>query len=354
MDLYVLDKMSREIVGIVDGYESVLWNLRYYDVGDFEIYVKASAKTLALLQHDNYVVRFDSDMVGIIEHVKIETDPEKGDYIIVTGRDAKSLLDRRIIWSMTTLTGTVEEGIRKLIEENLINPVMEARKMESVVLGASHGFTETMEAQYTGDNLLEVVKTLCVQNEYGFKVMLNNNRNFEFQLYKGVDRSYNQSKRPYVVFSPAFENIVTSNYECDKSTLKNACNVAGEGEGINRKTCGVGSSSGFNRREIFVDARDITSTGEDDTVMTTEEYNSLLIARGNENLAENRETITFEGEVESIRQYVYKRDYDLGDIVTVQNNYGITSYPRIIEIIESHDQNGAKIIPAFETMEVYE
>lgn len=46
------------------------------------------------------------------------------------------------------------------------------------------------------------------------------------------------------------------------------------------------------------------------------------------------------------------KDYFLGDIVQVINAYGIRAMPRIIEIIESEDENGASTVPTFSTWEV--
>ena len=352
-DVYILNR-DLETIGIVDNYESLIWTPRYFESGDFEIYTKASEEILTLLRLDNYVTRPDSEMVGVIENVRIESNPETGDYIIAKGRDLNSLLDRRIVWSQTNINDTVENGVRRLLTENFISPTLESRKVENFVLGDAQGFTERMSAQYTGDNILEVVVNLCKQNGYGFRVILNDEKNFEFQMYRGSDRSYNQTVNPYVVFSPEFENIVSSVYEHDKSLLKNACNVAGEGEGISRKTYGIGTASGLNRREMFVDARDITSELEDGGTLGTTEYNNLLIQRGRENLAENPETTIFEGEVESVRQFVFERDYFLGDIVTVKNSHGIIEHPRVVGVIRSHDENGLLTIPVFSSMEVYE
>lgn len=352
-DIYVLDR-DLNAIGIIDDYKSLIWTPRYFEPGDFEIYTNASEKTLELLQLDRYVTRPDSDMVGIIETVRIESNPELGDHIIAKGRDLGSILDRRIVWSQTNIDGTVENGVRRLLTENFISPKLSSRKIENFVLGGSQGFTERMSAQYTGDNILEVVVNLCKQNGYGFKVILNDEKNFEFQMYRGTDRSYNQTSNPFIVFSPEFENIVSSDYSHDKSTLKNACNVAGEGEGVSRKTYGVGSVSGLDRREMFVDAGDISSELENDVTLSTSQYNNLLIQRGKETLAENPATVSFEGEVESVRQFVFGRDYFLGDIVTVKNSYGVTEHPRVIEVIQSHDQNGLLTIPAFSFMEVYE
>jgi hypothetical protein len=136
--------------------------------------------------------------------------------------------------------------------------------------------------------------------------------------------------------------------------LKNACSVWGEGEGFSLKTLPVGSISGLDRREMFVEAMDITSELEDGSILETPEYYDLLRQRGREELANNPATVSFEGEVESVRQFVFGRDYFLGDIVTVKNSYGVTEHPRVISVIQSHDENGLLTIPAFSFMEVYE
>ena len=412
MDIYILDKTTRTVLDIVDGFESVIWTPRYYEPGDFEIYIKATEKNLSILREDNYVKRYDSDMVGIIESVELTTDVESGDYIIAKGRCVKSLLERRIVWNRTSVKGTVESCIRNLIMENLIAPTLEYRTLPNFVLGDAQEYTETLDAQYLGENLLEIVVALCKAYDYGWKVILNADNDFELQLYKGVDRSFNQTENPFVVFSSTFENIISSNYMFDKSTLRNACNVGGEGEGSSRKFYGVGNASGVDRREMFVDASDISTVTEMsftfngngisktfnfgrtvdsvESVMvnnrevdsstytvntssitfteaptkrkvikvtgnfswTTEEYNNLLIERGREEIANNKATESFEGEVESLRQFVLGRDYNLGDVVSVRNEYGITSNPRIIETIESIDANGRKIIPTFASWEV--
>ena len=79
-------------------------------------------------------------------------------------------------------------------------------------------------------------------------------------------------------------------------------------------------------------------------------YSVYLINRGYEKLAEHGETITFAGTVEPDVTFEYKKDYFLGDIVTVQNSYGITVPVRIVEIIEVDDDNGYSLQPKFEYM----
>lgn len=345
MEFYIRNT-ENELVGVLDTFSSAIWTPRYFDVGDFEIMVPASSEAIGLLCEDRLITRLDDDMVGVIEHVKLTTDDEEGDFLLVSGRDAKCILGRRIVWNQTNLSGKVESCIRRLIEENVINPSDSARKIQNFVLGDLKGFTETMQMQVTGDNLLEVITKICQTYGFGFSVTLKSG-NFVFDLYKGADRSFDQSVNPRVKFSPEFENVITVEYESDRSNVRNVALVAGEGEGIERKTVSVGSGSGLSRHELFVDARDVsTNNGEIDAAT----YNAMLSERGTEKLTEFGVITSFFGQVEPSVNYEYKVDYFLGDIVQIENEYGVTAPQRITEIIECEDEEGHSITPTFDNI----
>lgn len=350
MDIYVKDSTLKTI-DIVDSYSSIIWTNRYNSTGDFEIYIRASDSILNSLVIDNYIYRTDDEMMGIIEKHELITDEENGNYFSVTGRDLKSILDRRIVWRQTTLSGTIENCIRKLITENCINPTIPARKINKLILGPVKGFIEMAEIQVTGNNLLEVITDLCKSYSLGFNIFYDG-KNFVFDLYKGIDRSNNQFINPRITFSNAFENLMTSSYEFNKQPYKNTALVAGEGEGLLRKTIQVNTGieqSDLSRREIYIDARDISSNNEE---ISQSEYDKLLEKRGSDSLNENMPTKKFEAVVDNVQMYVYKKDYFLGDVVNVINEYNISSTPRVSEIIENEDENGYNLIPTFSTMEV--
>ena len=127
MDIYIRNKNFERIAVIEDA--SVIWTKRYYDVGDFEIYVGANESYVNILQSGNYVERLDDDSVGIIEDIKITYDDEGAEYLTATGRFSESLLERRIVWQQTQLSGTAENGLRNLINNNMINPAIADRKI---------------------------------------------------------------------------------------------------------------------------------------------------------------------------------------------------------------------------------
>lgn len=349
MEFYILNT-AKKIVGVLDYFQSAIWTPRYYDVGDFEIQIPASADAVNLLREDYLVTRLDDDMVGIVERVKLVTDGEDGEYILVSGRDAKSILERRIVWKQTMLSGTVEDGIRRLITENVISPSDDARRIPNFVLGDHKGFSEEIRMQVTGDNLLEVITKICQTYSMGFKVRVIDGT-FVFDLYKGVNRSDDQNETPRVKFSPEFDNVVTVEYESDTSNLKNVALIAGEGEGADRKTVSIGESSGLLRREIYVDARDISSNNG--TIDPTS-YNAMLSERGSEKLSEYGVITSFFGQVEPSVNYEYKKDYFLGDVVQIENEYGVSAASRVIEMIECEDASGYSITPTFEEVPLSE
>ena len=62
-------------------------------------------------------------------------------------------------------------------------------------------------------------------------------------------------------------------------------------------------------------------------------------------------TETFSGEVDYTTMYSYKKDYYIGDIVQLINEFGISRAVRITEYIRSEDNSGNKSYPVFEVVE---
>lgn len=354
MDLVLLDKQFRNVLPL-DDYKSLIWTDRYNQYGDFEIYLSSNKKNIENLQNEYYLWSSESEHLMILEDRKIESDVEMGKYLTITGRSLESILDRRIIWEQTILNGYLEGQIKKLLEKNIINPSDPNRKIPNFIFqesGDSYIQGLQIEGQYTGDSLYDAVKTICESANIGFKIILNESNQFVFSLYKGINRSYSQDSNPHVVFSPNFENIINSNYYESNKSLKNVTLVAGEGEGSARRTIIVGdqSSSGLSRRELYTDARDISSQVDGGT-LTTDQYNNLLKQRGEEKLSENKVVKSFDGQVETTQLYKYGEDFYMGDIVVLENEYGSTSNVRVIEFINSDNESGFLSYPTFEVLE---
>ena len=354
MDIYVLDLESKEIIDMIDSFESNIWTVQYFSVNDFELIVPATDKNIDLLQKDRLLCR-DKDRDGdtfrnvmIIENIKIVADWENGDKITVSGRGLKSIVGRRIAWKQTNLSGKVETGIRQVVSENIISPDDSARKIGGFQLADPAGISDTFDIQLMGENIDEWIESTCSTYGIGWDVFIRG-KNLIFELYRGVDRSYGQDKNTPVVFSDEFDNLLSSTYTYEKAEFKNAALVGGEGEGVSKRSTTIGDSSGLSRYETYIDGSGVSSNGE---IITEDQYYKMLQDYGKDQLNTVSFTESFEGTVVSDGNYVLNKDYFLGDIVQVINEYGISATPRIIEIIESEDENGTSVVPTFSTWEV--
>lgn len=457
MDFNVHDGATGEWIGIIENPASAIWTRRYQEPGDFELYMPASAEILAMITDDCYITREDAPEIMIVEHIEITTDEDEGNYIIIAGRGAECMLDRRIIWEQTAVSGRVDKAMYNLITQNAIAPAIPARALPMTMhppeisgmdvawelgtiatadgndgdsatrfrcvgfipigkglhvtvadtqrihlyyydvdrnfLGATgwHAVTSYtitpgtytgavyariivsyrdnaeigvidnassaakvypgISAQYTGDNLLEVVQEVCAAYGLGFQAVTDDYLIAapRFEFLEGVDRCEGQSKNSPVAFTAEYENLLSSSYIMDTKKYKNVARVAGEGEGKARKAAVYGNASGMHRREIFVDARDLsTNEGE----IGDADYAAMLAARGAENIAGNSVQETFEGEIDAGNTFILDEDYTLGDIITIENEYGIRKNVRIDSIMECWDEGGYTAIPTYKNVEV--
>ena len=356
MHLYVLDN-TLTVVAVIDSFKSLIWTTRYFECGDFELFLPADPDLLQYLQEDYFIIRDDDSSVMVIEDCEIQTDAENGDFFIVTGRSLESILLRRVFCRQFNLTssGSLAFAVWALVQECQIvrNPTTGEptgatyRQIPNLDIDMNFPGTETITAQFTGQTLFEAIQLMIQQRSTGIRMVITATKKMQIQLYKGTEVP--------VTFSPEYDNILSSKYTFSKRNFANTVVCAGEGEGTDRQITTVirgtfaNRPSGLKLREIWVDARDISSNNGSIDGYT---YSRMLSERANEKMAEHCIEESFEAQIEPNTTYKYKTDYNLGDIVTVENGYGVTSKPRIVEIIESWDETGYTVVPTFDTLAV--
>ncbi|OGS54945.1 MAG: hypothetical protein A2Y20_10385 [Firmicutes bacterium GWF2_51_9] len=331
-----------DLIGILDTATDVIWHRVFHSCGDFEIHVSATPEAIELLKMNHLVTKKDALEFGIIETLSLEQN-EAGDNLKITGRFGSSILDRRILFETHTFNTTVEEAMRSLVSACCITPTISDRIMPEIELGPFMGFIDMTQFQATYKNLLSTLRSLSETSGLGFRVrFIPSDKKFRFEVMKPLDRSFLQSENPRFIFSNDYDNLLTSTYHENAQATSNLALVGGEGVKEDRTLILVGSESGLGRREVFVNAKDIRI--EDG--MSAEEYESLLAQKGIEALTPTVET--FEGSVLPNGNGTYKVDYDLGDIVTIENSrWGKRIHVRITEITEVEDANGSSVLPVF-------
>lgn len=342
----------------IDYASSVIWVSRYNEPGEFEIRLRADRYIRQLVYttaSDVFITRKDSRTAMVVERVHLESDMEDGDYLTISGRSVKSILSRRVAtaWDpekrqyLLTYSGYAEQLLRKLITDNIISPdaLQSWRAIDSFTLAPAQGYTDSIEAQLLGENLLDVVQAVCAQFGWGFRLEFDGG--FHFSIYKGVDRSKAQSSRPFVVFSPKMQNVSSVEWIMDKSPYKSICHIGGEGDGAYRKQAiaGYRAPQGLQTVEMWYDGSGISSKIEDGETMTDEAYMQLLRETAATALAENKRIFQMETEALPDNGYIFGVDYDLGDIVTCGDSYGVEANCRVQEIREVEDASGYRLIP---------
>lgn len=353
MEIVIADKSFIRL-GVIDN-ASVIWTSRYYKCGDFELYMPATEDNLDYIKKGSYVIKDDDeDNIGVIEDYEIKNNSDDGDTITVTGRFAPMILGKRVIAQQTQMSGNFQSSVRNLITSNAINPTKTTRKINCIALGnIDNSITETLEMQTTGDNLLTKIEETSESLLLGFRMPLRD-RKLYFEMFKGINRSYSQNENPWVVFSDEYDNLKECEYTRKTSEYKNVFLIATEGEGLERKILWGSANddedniSDLDRNEIYVDARNMSSN---DGEITEQEFYNQMNEEGKTNLTSISEA--FSGSV-SLQGYIYGKpekggDFFLGDVVTIQKKTwnGMYINARVIEVIESEDQNGKVITLTF-------
>ena len=334
-------------VAVIDYATSVIWVSRYRECGEFEIYIPASKELVSLFQGDVIFTRDDNETIMVLEKFKLTTDEETGDFLILSGRSLESIFERRVVSKQTNLDGTLGAGISQLLEKNCISPIKgdSDRTIPQLRVNNLSGFTENLEKQITGDSLLSVFTDICVSKDCGFKLTCDDSPNkFTFTLYRGRDMT------DTVIFSPQFGNLSKSEFTFDYSNYFNYIYTAGEGEGKDRVVIGYESDDvdyrtlcGLNRREYWLDERNCSSNS--DHPQSDTYYFVVLQNKGREKCKELRPVVQYSGEIVDNGMYKYHVDYELGDTVLIENEFGIQATATIIEVTEVEDESGYKIVP---------
>lgn len=355
------------IIGIIDNASSIIWHSVYYGVGDFEIYIKVTQRILDMLQIGYYITRSNDIEVGIIESINVSDNVQDGKMIVATGRFAKSILDRRHIYKLsgtvntpTILRGNVEKSIRQTVSDNAISCTDTRRNISMLELGALANIGKIIvddsgaaaQKQVSYQNLLSYTDRVLKEYEMASIVVLDTERaKLQYLVYEGADRSVtNGEGNAPIIFSKEFDNLTDSAYTYDTTAEKNTALIGGAGEDINRfYVLLAGGETGLDRRETWIDAstvnREYDNESGEKATYSDSVYAEMLKTEAMQGMEEMKTVESFSGTIDITNgNYLYNRDFALGDVVTVQDNdIGKYVNVRILEVTEVQGENGYTI-----------
>ncbi|MBE6075955.1 MAG: hypothetical protein E7210_02430 [Clostridium lundense] len=330
----IIDK-DFNLLGEIDNYESLIFIRRFFKVGEFELHINLDKRNTDKLQEDNLIllgVYFNK--VGIIEHIDKSMSEDGKEQLVIKGPTLKGITKRRLIippmgQGYDNAIGSQETIIKQYVNNNVVNPVDINRKIPQVIIAEDkkRGKEDKWRARY--ENLSDKITEISEYTQLGWDITLDvEQNNWIFDVIEGRNLIADQEENPPVIFSIDFDNIKNKHFLRSLLNYKNVAYCGGKGEDEDRLIQQIGESNGLARREIFIDcnqAEDITE----------------LKDMGKPKLEEYKIVETFETQLIPYGAFIYGQDWDLGDIVTVQDKkWGITLNSKVAEIKEIYETNG--------------
>lgn len=394
---------------ILDTYESMLWTIRFIESGDFELYTTYRQELLENLIPDYYIYceqfydhEKDEAYLMIIETITIENKDGTAK-IKVTGRDLKSILERRIVWGQvgyndtagtsTSSINTLNGLLNNMLTSNIINPTTWTftyqdndpggtggnitienhpilRKISNFAYDTSEASTSYLLVtlndayQYNGETIYDVVNALLKEYGYGYKVVYNfTTEKITLKILDMEDHTYSQTDNTVIIFSTELDNIKESNYLESSTNMRNTVLVKGEDVAGNAMYNLIEPTViGLKRREIYIDASSEVKMKLDKPDPSTgidrygnKSYEQMLLNKATKDLKKDYAYLkAYDGVVVDNVGYTFLEDYDVGYICEMLNEYGIETKIVISEVVMSISNNGITIIPTFSSLEEVE
>jgi len=330
-----------ELQNTIANIASLTLTKNFFYPGSFGFEMPYSLKILDCLEDEDNFLVFEDGNIGLVNYINDE-EKQKGEKIAekfqVKGVLGLSLLNNRIAVPPSeseydSLTNNVESISKHYIDSNFVNPADTNRVMPNFEIATDDGLGDEIYYQMrygaVGDEMCALAEGYNLGHNIYFDKSL---KKLVYDMYEGVDRSNSQSENRRVVFSKELGVLSTQGYKMSKKKYANYGIVGGSGSGVDRVIQEVGTATGWNRKEIFIDAKNYSSDN--------------LEARGEEVLEKYKVSKSFPVVINSTAgsSTEYKVKWNLGDIITIKSKkYNKTEDLRVTEVTENYNKEGFEL-----------
>lgn len=334
----------------INGAKSIMWAERYSDSGEFEITSQLSSGLREFLPLGTLISHIDTLEVMIVENHEISEDNAEDPTLTITGRSFDSYLDNRIVGlAQARANSTVTEyaltpdwiynQVVKLINDHIYNANVNDNLVNVVATTLLTSTTGVNEARsLKRGSLLKQVRELLAIEDLGLKTIRRNTFGVEgspmqtiMSVYKGVNRSATVS------FSWKAGDLDSTEYLFSNKKLKNSALV--QGRYVNT-VVDLGPTK-YERRIMLVDASDIDGNlGAPPTGGTLTTVLQKMTTRGQQELMSQKNVTISRTDISDTTKYRYRKDYNVGDLISLDGNFGIIATMRVVEFVEIEDENG--------------
>lgn len=358
MELVVLNS-NFQPARLVEGYSSLIWTERFSSNGDFQLTSDDVGGTRNQLPLENpyfgipptIVSLRDSDVPMVVETHSIEKSLTDAPKITVTGRAFETVFDRRTtsMTNMAVSSAAVDVTTSKLTAVDaayfVMGQVLALYPIPELRLELTRPSDYTPPADQTdysvdkGD-LYSWANSQITSENYGLRAIRPSDpsdHQITVEIYTGSDLTNK------VIFDARFDQFTSSTYLLSTLGWQNVMQVQAKNGSAIVQDDPNKTYTGLALRMGYLDATSQTdSIAQDSAVLPT-----LMPNLGTVELAKHLETVLFDGEISRLNGYKYGQDFNLGDIVQLAGDYGLSQYVRVTEFIRSEDNEGEKAYPTF-------
>ena len=210
-------------------------------------------------------------------------------------------------------------------------------------------YIDTVEDQLAIASLYDLITPMLKSNGMGFKIT-KEGQTLRPWVFKGHDRSANQSARPVVTFSDNFDNVLSSSFYTSRKGMINIVQVIGDDEvhdSVSVWEENTDEPEGLDRFEGVLE--EIVERDNDDPPLNDDQILAIVLTKGREVVADNKQVDILDGDFDIHGSFKYGVDFFMGDIVQCYVEERHTT-ARIIEIVRSYTESGSITYVAFDIL----
>lgn len=347
--IYTTDPTVLDQGRMINHATSTMWIERYLEPGEFEIQAPLSTGLRDFLPLGTLISHENTMEVMIVENQEITETDKETPMIKITGRSFDSYLEHRIVGTdlaRASLTVTsydmtadyVSRQVVALINDHIVSTGNPNDALVNVVAQTAIAAGTSLARTIDRGNLQDRVRELLRVDDLGIKTIRRNtfgvvgsSTQTILSVYKGVDKSAT------VIFSWNAGDLSGIEYLFSNKNMKNSALVVGRYVNI---VVDRGPTK-YDRRFMLVDASDLDgSLGSAPTGATLTQVLNRMTTRGLQALAAQYTITISQADISNTTKYQYRKDYNVGDLISLEGDFGQMAVMRVTEYAEIEDENG--------------
>lgn len=354
MKLFKLNNVNKPS-DTIDEFASLAWVERYQSSGDFQLVVENDIRVLDTLPLGVLISHTDTYEVMIVENHEIVRDEKKNLKITISGRSFETFAEERPtlgsvlpvyesldpdVKNVEITSNTEPSNIAKLLLQTRLQQTFASSADQILGLAISTDL-RNVEATVSyvikrGDIYSPVLEMLRL-SDLGIKMVRPNGAQTTLNLviHDGADLIN------IVVFYAQRNDLEDARYFRSIKGYKNYALIAAHTYSREYESPELfEEADGLDRRMIYVEADDIEGSFPSPSDV------DVVGIRAQSVLDQHRKTSLLQATIAKTAKPKFKVDYDVGDLVTVFGEFGVTETMRVSEHILTVDKKGMQGYPS--------